>query len=240
MVTGAGRNIGAEIARLLAAEGARVAIVDVDRARAEAVAGAIGKAGGEAAAIVADVTSARQIAAMAEAVIGRWGRIDILVNNAAMTDNKTILEIDEEEWARVLAVTLTGPFLVTKCIAAHMVAAGRGGRIVNIGSTSGHRGRDRAIAYTAAKGGLVNLTRSMAVQLAPYDIRVNSVSPNKAGSAVGEDALDPNRPVANLMGRLATPAEVAKAVLFLVSEDAGFIAGENIFVDGGNMAIQAG
>jgi NAD(P)-dependent dehydrogenase (short-subunit alcohol dehydrogenase family) len=238
IVTGAGRNIGEAIAMLLADEGARIAVIDSDRTRGERTVAAITQAGGTAMALAADVSRSAEVAAAVEAVAARFGRIDILVNNVAISDNKTILDIDEAEWDRVIAVTLKGPFLMAQHVARHMIARGTHGRIVNIGSTSGHRGRSRAIAYSAAKGGVVNLTRAMAVQLAPHGIRVNSVSPNKTGSPVGRDAFDPTRPITNLVKRPGQPIETARAVLFLVSDDSSFIFGDNIFVDGGVMAME--
>jgi NAD(P)-dependent dehydrogenase (short-subunit alcohol dehydrogenase family) len=238
IVTGGGRNIGEEIAKLLAAEGARIAIIDMDRARGERVAGVITAGGGDAAAFVADVSSGAEVAATVKAIVARFGRIDILVNNVAISDNKGILEITEAEWDKVIAVTLKAPFLMAQQVARQMVAQGGGGKIVNIGSTSGHRGRSRAIAYSAAKGGVANLTRAMAVQLAPHGIRVNSISPNKTGSPVGRDEFDPSRPITNLVKRPGQPIEAARAVLFLVSDDSSFILGENIFVDGGVMAME--
>jgi len=123
-------------------------------------------------------------------------------------------------------------------VARQMIQQGGGGKIVNIGSTSGFRGRSRAIAYSAAKGGVANLTRSMAVQLAPHGIRVNSIVPNKTGSPVGKDEFDPTRPITNLVNRPGQPIETARAVLFLVSDDSSFIYGENIFVDGGVSAME--
>jgi NAD(P)-dependent dehydrogenase (short-subunit alcohol dehydrogenase family) len=238
IVTGGGRNIGAEIAKLFAAEGASVAIIDNDRGRGETIAGDIAQAGGTAAAIVADVSQGAAVEAAVAAVVKRFGRIDILVNNVAISDNKTILDITEEEWDRVIAITLKGQFLMGQHVAKQMVAQGPGGRIVNIGSTSGHRGRGRAVAYSAAKGGVANLTRAMAAQLAQYGIRVNSISPNKTGSPVGRAEFDPTRPVTNLLKRPGQPEETARAVLFLASEDSSFIVGENIFVDGGVMAME--
>jgi NAD(P)-dependent dehydrogenase (short-subunit alcohol dehydrogenase family) len=238
IVTGGGRNIGEEIAKLFVAEGARVAIVDMDKGRAEHVAGEISKAGGDAAAFVANVSSSREVADAVKAVVERFGRIDILVNNVAISDNKHILEITEEEWDRVIAVTLKGPFLMAKEVAKQMIAQNSGGKIVNIGSTSGFRGRGRAIAYSAAKGGVANLTRAMAVQLAPHNIRVNAVSPNKTGSPVGKDVFDPTRPVTNLVKRPGQPIETARAVLFMVSDDSSFVYGSNLFLDGGVMAME--
>ena len=156
-------------------------------------------------------------------VAGKWGRIDILVNNAAISDNKHILDISKEEWDKVIAVTLTGPFLMSQQVAKQMVAQGTArASIVNIGSTSGFYGRKRAIAYTAAKGGVANLTRSMAVQLAPHNIRVNGIVPNKIGSPVGKDEFDPTRPVVNLRGRPGVPLDLARAVLFLASDEFRF------------------
>jgi NAD(P)-dependent dehydrogenase (short-subunit alcohol dehydrogenase family) len=238
IVTGGGRNIGEEIAKLFAAEGAKVAIVDADRGRATQVVAAIAATGGEAMALVADVSKRGEVEAAVGDVVRRFGRVDILVNNVAISDNKTILDITEEEWDRVISVTLKSQFLMAQAVAKQMVAQGPGGRIVNIGSTSGHRGRSRAIAYSAAKGGVANLMRAMAVQLAPHGIRVNSISPNKTGSPVGRDEFDPTRPITNLVKRPGQPIETARAVLFLVSDDASFILGENIFVDGGVMAME--
>jgi NAD(P)-dependent dehydrogenase (short-subunit alcohol dehydrogenase family) len=240
IVTGAGRNIGEEISNTLASEGAKVAVVDLDKSRGGRVAAEIAKAGREAAAFTADVAIEADIAQVVAAVVERWGRIDILVNNAAISDNRNILDITKEEWDAVIAVTLTGPFLMSQHAARRMVAQGSGGKIVNVGSTSGFLGRSRAVAYAAAKGGVANLTRAMAVQLAPYKIRVNGVVPNKIGSPVGRDEFDPTRPVVNLVGRPGMPLDMARAVLFLVSDDSEFIAGNMLFVDGGVSAMMVG
>jgi len=240
IITGAGRNIGEETAKLLASEGAKIAVVDLDKVRGDRVAADIRKAGGEAMAFVADVASESDIDRLVKDVVGLWGKIDILVNNAAISDNKHILDITREEWDRVIAVTLTGPFLLSKYAAGQMVAQGRPGKIVNVGSTSGFLGRNRAIAYSAAKGGVANLTRAMAVQLAPHNIRVNGVVPNKIGSPVGKDEFDPTRPVVNLRGRAGVPRDLACAVLFLVSDDSDFVVGDMLFVDGGVTAMMVG
>ena len=237
IVTGAGRNIGEEIAKLFAAEGARVAVVDMDAGRGGRVAAEIRQSGGDAQLFLADVSRGSDVAELVRAVVARFGRIDILVNNVAISDNKHILDISEEEWDRVLAVTLKSQFLMGKHVAAQMVAQGTGGRIVNIGSTSGFMGRSRAIAYSAAKGGVANLTRAMAAQLAPHRIRVNAIVPNKIGSPVGKDEFDPTRPVPNMAKRPGDPKEAAKAVLFLVSDDSSLVYGANLFVDGGVSAM---
>jgi 3-oxoacyl-[acyl-carrier protein] reductase len=237
VVTGAGRNIGEAVARLFAAEGAKVAVVDLDRPRGERTVAAIKSAGGTAEPFVTDVAKASEVKALVKAVVERFGRIDILVNNVAVSDNKTILDITEEDWDRVMNVTLKSQFLMSKQVAHQMVAQGAGGAIVNVGSTSGWQGRRRAIAYSAAKGAIANFTRALAVQLAPHNIRVNAIVPNKIGSPVGRDEFDPTRPVENMLKRPGQPEEAAKAILFLVGDDSSFIIGENLFVDGGTMAM---
>ncbi len=237
IVTGAGRNIGEEIAVLFAQEGAKVAVVDMDEGRAGAVTDRIKGEGGEAVAVVCDVSDTEDITKMVATTADAFGAIDILVNNVAISDNKDIFELSEDEWRKTIDITLSSPFYVTKQVANWMVDNDRGGKVINIGSTSGFKGRPTALAYTAAKGGVFNLTQSLAVQLAPYGIIVNQVSPNMTGSPVGQEIFDRNRKVNNLVGRPGEPDEQAKAVLFLASDDASFIAGANLFVDGGTMAM---
>lgn len=240
IITGAGRNIGEETAMLLASEGARIAVVDMDKERGDQVAMQIKEAGGDAMGFVANIGSEADMRQLVQDVVKRWGKIDILVNNAAISDNKNILDITKEEWDKVIAVTLTGPFLLSKYVAMQMVEQGTAGKIVNVGSTSGFYGRKRAIAYAAAKGGVTTLTRAMAVQLAPYNIRVNGVVPNKIGSPVGKSEFNPERLVVNLRGRPGVPLDLARAVLFLVSDDSDFVVGDMLFVDGGVTAMMVG
>jgi 3-oxoacyl-[acyl-carrier protein] reductase len=240
IITGAGRNIGEDTAKLFASEGAKVAVVDNHQGRADKVAGDIVKANGTAAGFVADVSSEADVERLVADVTAKWGRIDILINNAAVSDNKHILQCSKEDWDRVMAVTLTGPFLMSRAVAKQMIAQQSGGKIVNVGSTSGFFGRSRAIAYTTAKAGVANFTRSLAVQLAPHRIRVNCVVPNKIGSPVGKDEFDPTRPVVNLAGRAGLPIDLARAILFLASDDSEFIVGDMLFVDGGLAAMMIG
>ncbi len=237
IVTGAGRNIGEAVASLFAREGARVAIADMDRSRAGAVADRINASHPGAAMVhIGDVSLKEGAQGMIAAVVSRFGQVDVLVNNVAITDRKTVLDLDEDEWDRVLRVTLTSVFLCSKYAARQMAKQGRGGNIVNMASTSGHRGRGNATAYTAAKGGVLNLTRSLAIQLAPHKIRVNSLTPNRIGSPVGEDTVRETGSVKNLIGRNGVPLDVAKAVLFLASDDAEFITAADLLVDGGALA----
>jgi NAD(P)-dependent dehydrogenase (short-subunit alcohol dehydrogenase family) len=240
IITGAGRNIGEATARLFAEEGAAVAVVDMDQKRGDKVTSAIAAAGGKARTYVCDVAQEDQIIATVKQAAADWGRIDILINNVAVSDNKHIFDITKAEWDRVLAVSLTAPMLFSKYAAKEMIAGGRGGKIVNVSSTSGRYGRSRAIAYTAAKAGVVNLTRSLAIQLAPYNIRVNCVVPNKIGSPVGKDEFNPDRKVVNLRNRPGEPIDLARAMLFLASDDSDFVAGSELFVDGGCAAMMPG
>ena len=239
IVTGAGRNIGERIAEVLAEDGAKIAVVDLDPGRADRTARKLADAGHEAQAFVADVSDNDAIQSLVAAVAERFGRIDILVNNVAVSDNRHVLEITEQEWDDTIRITLKAPFLMTKHVAHHMVDNGIAGKIVNIGSTSGYRGRGSACAYSAAKGGVANLTRSLAFQLAPHNIRVNSVSPNRTGSPVGQQVVDPDRYFKNLVNRAGVPDDTAQVVAFLCGDGASFICGENIFADGGVMAMEA-
>ena len=239
IVTGAGCNIGEEVAKTLAREGARVAVVDLDKGRGERVAGEINAANQDhALSIACDVSLSGDVDRAVKTVVQKWGGIDILVNNAASTDRKNIFEVSEEEWDRVIRVTLKSVFLCAKSVARAMIDQKRKGCIINITSTSGYVGRSDATAYGAAKGGVINLTRSLAVQLGPYGIRVNSVAPNRIGSPVGEDVVPENRIVKNLVGRSGTPKDVSNAVIFLCSDESDFITAADLLVDGGALAAR--
>ena len=237
VITGAGRNIGKATAKLFASEGARVAVVETHQGRGQSVVDEISHAGEDAILVLCDVSKSSDVQEMVKIVVARFGAIDILVNNAALTDHANILDSTEEEFDKVIAVSLKGPYLVTKYVAAQMVKQDRGGRIVNFGSTSGLVGRADGIAYAAAKAGVINMTRALAVQLSPYRIRVNCVVPNRSGSPVGfDDDVTGGRTFENLAGRLGTADDQAKAALFLVSDDSEFIYGHPLVVDGGVMA----
>jgi NAD(P)-dependent dehydrogenase (short-subunit alcohol dehydrogenase family) len=237
VITGAGRNIGKAMAKLFAAEGAKIAVVEMHEGRGQAVVDEIHKAGHEAMLALCDVSKSSDVQEMVNKVVRGFGGIDILVNNAALTDHANIFDSTEEEFDKVIAVSLKGPYLVTKYVAAQMAKQSRSGKIVNFGSTSGMIGRADGIAYAAAKAGVINMTKAMAVQLAPYHIRVNCIVPNRSGSPVGfDDDVTGNRTFENLAGRLGTAADQAKAALFLVSDDSDFIYGHPLVVDGGVMA----
>jgi len=238
IVTGAGRNIGEGIAHAFANEGARVAVVDVIGERAASVAAAINADHAAAAlGIACDVTAGEPVQAMLAQVVEAWGGVDVLINNVGVVDRQSILEVSEEEWDRVIRISLRSVFMTTKYVALRMVEQAHGGAIVNIGSTSGHRARPNATAYPAAKGGVLNLTRSLAAQLGPHGIRVNSITPNRVLTEAEPGAPTRATQVDNLVGRQVRPMDVASAAVFLASDEAGAITGTDLAVDGGVLAI---
>lgn len=240
LVTGTGPNIGRAIAATLAGAGATVLCNDIDAAATQATAEAVTDAGGKAFPLPFDVADRAAVRNSIEAAGKDHGIIDILVNNAALTVPKSILNVSYEEWTRIIDINLTGTFLCSQAVAQALVAAKKTGAIVNIASTSGHRGRTNAIAYCSSKGGVLNLTRAMAVDLAPHGIRVNSVSPTKTGLSVGALESTGIRTFDEIpLGRMGDPQDQANAVMFLASDRASFITGTDLCVDGGAICTWA-
>lgn len=242
IVTGGGQNIGRAIALRFASEGASVAVVDRDRARAEAVVGEIEAMGRRGLAVVADVAVEDEVIAGVDRVVDHFGDVHILVNNAAATINRPLLETSLDEWEYVIGVTLRSQFLFIRKVAGAMISKGHGGAIVCMASTSGHRGNVGKGAYPVAKGGVLNLTRVAAVELAPHGIRVNSVTPTQSGQPLGygyqEDVLERSGPARSIpLGRWGRPEDQANAALFLASDQAEFITGADLPCDGGLLAV---
>lgn len=236
IVTGTGPNIGGEIARTLAENGARLVCLDNRLDMAESTAKQITDAGGQAIAVSADITSPEDMEQLANRAVDAFGEINILVNNAGISPNGTLVDIPIEDWVATLNVILTGTFLCSRFVARQMIAQGKGGAIVNIASTSGHRGRAGAIAYATAKGGVLQLTRCMAMELAPYKIRVNSVTPNASGLSLATGKSREGTPPQAPIGRWGRTEDQAQAVLFMASKNADFITGTDLAVDGGVLA----
>ena len=251
LVTGTSPNIGGGIAEGLAAEGARLVCVDANPANAEDCAAAIRAAGGRALGVSCDVTEPRAVEALFERLAGEVGRVDLLVNNAAIFNQKGVLDMEHAEWARQLAVILDGAFLCTRAVASRLVAAGRPGSIVNVISTAGHQGQPGNVGYCTAKAGLLNFTRSVAMELATRGIRVNSVTPTATDPSESLDRAERwgrKRPSAGIaavfepfrrrvpMQQLPVPSDYARAVVFLASDDARFITGIDLRVDAGAVA----
>ena len=240
IITGAGRNIGRAMAERFAAEGAAIVVADNHEGRAAAVVDGIRAGGGRAVTAVIDVTREEGVAAMVARGVSEYGRLDILVNNVAATINKSVLDTTLEEWELVMNVTLRSAFLGIKHGARAMIEAGNGGAIVNVGSTSGHRGAKGKFAYAVAKAGVNNLTRAAAVDLSEHGIRVNTLTPTQTGSPVGQDDDIPDRgikPGGIPIGRFGRPMEQAAAALFLASDEASFVTGADLVCDGGLLAV---
>ena len=233
LVTGAARGIGLAIAERFIAEGTRVALVDVDGAAATAAAGQLGK---NALAIIADVTNTEDVERAVATPVERWGRLDIVVNNAGITGRSfPIWELSDEDWQRVIACDLTSVFLVCRAAIRHMLTAG-GGRIVNIASVAGKDGNPTLVPYSTAKAGVIGLTKALAKEVATKNIFVNAVAPAMIETELLQqmepatvDLLRSKIP----MGRLGKPAEVAALVAWLASDECSFSTGAVYDLSGG-------
>ena len=238
VVTGAGGGIGRAIAERFASVGARVAVNDVNEATAEATVAAIEADGGEAMAAAADVSNGGQVAVMIDSIVARFGTIDVLVNNAGLVGPMLhFFEADEAWWRRIVDVNLTGHFLVSHPTARIMAKAG-GGVIINMSSGGATQAHRAFTAYDATKGGIEALTHAMALDLGPYGIRVNALMPGSIDThgLSAEDRIIRGENVP--LGRIGEPYDMTGAALFLASDDAAYITGDVIKVDGGMTAQQ--
>jgi 3-oxoacyl-[acyl-carrier protein] reductase len=240
IITGAGRGIGKAIAEKFLREGARVLICDVVADRVPKAVADLSPLG-EIHGMPADVTDPAQVESLVQQALSLWDGIDILVNNAGIGIFEPFLETKLENWKRTLDVNLTGMFLLAQRVGREMVRAGRGGAIVNMASTNGLMGEKGLAAYNASKAGVILMTKTAAIELAPHNIRVNCVSP---GFILTELALEGGASedfikayIAKIpLGRYGKPAEVANLYAFLASEEASFITGESVVIDGGQLS----
>jgi NAD(P)-dependent dehydrogenase (short-subunit alcohol dehydrogenase family) len=247
LVTGAGSGIGRATAELFAAEGAAVAVVDLREDAAQETVAKIEAAGGRGMALAADVAIAADIAAVVERAVDQFGRLDVLYNNAGVGSSGSVADAAEDDWDRCFAVNVKGTFLTSRAAVPHLAADG-GGAIVNQGSVAALVAVANFAAYCAAKGAVVALTRSMAIDLAPQGIRVNVICPGTVFTPLMEPMLtargggDMDKGLAMTVakypiGRLGTPEEIAAIALFLASDGAAFVTGSTFTADGG-MTIQ--
>jgi NAD(P)-dependent dehydrogenase (short-subunit alcohol dehydrogenase family) len=246
MVTGAGQGIGKAVAAGFAAEGATVVAVDRNAATVTATAQELGDAGGVALARVVDVSVRADLDALVSWTIGELGQVDILVNCAGIHQTRGFLEIEEQDWDRIMGVNLRGLFFCSQAVARPMIER-RSGRIVHIASIAGKRASVHAMHYAASKAGIISLTQSMALALAPHGINVNAVCPGYVDTAMSRQseldweeqglALPGQRRQASLdqipLGRTTSPDELAALVLFLASDEAAYMTGQAINFTGG-------
>jgi NAD(P)-dependent dehydrogenase (short-subunit alcohol dehydrogenase family) len=243
IVTGAARGIGLAIAERLAAEGARVVLVDVTTDLGRQAEAGMREAGLDATFMQADITSRPEVEATGDRVFREFGRIDVLVNNAALFNPMAFFDVTEHDLAQVLEVNICGTFSVTQAVARRMVQAGRGGAIVNMSSITAAQGAPSLLAYSASKGAVSAMTRSMAIALAEHGIRVNAVAPGmistEATSDIGERDPDLYRLVLTRtpLRRLGEPREIAAVVAFMASDDAAYLTGQVVYPDGGRLAL---
>ncbi|BBK33381.1 NAD(P)-dependent dehydrogenase (short-subunit alcohol dehydrogenase family) [Stella humosa] len=238
VVTGAARGIGRACAERFAAEGAKVAILDIEDEAGKRTAAEIG-AKAEAAFFRCDVGIKEQVDATIDAVLERFGRIDVLINNAGIMRRYDFLDLPEEDFDAVIQTNLKSVFLCGQRVARHMVERGGGGAIVNMSSTSVIMTMPTISPYAASKGGISSLTRAMSLSLAPHKIRVNAIGPGTIVTELNRESLlsDPvsrDRILSRTpLGRFGTGADVAGVAFFLAGEDAGYMTGQTVYVDGG-------
>lgn len=251
VVTGGGIGIGQAISLRLAEAGASVMITDIDIDAANQSVNMISSLGGKAQAIRADARSGEDARKVMKATREAFGSLDILVNNAGIYPISPVMDTTEELWDRVLDINLKGPFVYAQAAAEEMIASGRGGRIINMASTDGLRPTGRLVHYNSSKGGVIMLTKALALELAPHKILVNAVAPGgiltpgtlqtqESIQAVTGKTLEemlteiaPKFP----LGRMGEPDDVARVVLFLASGASDYITGETLIVDGGYLLV---
>jgi len=237
-ITGGSQGIGQAIAALFAKEGAAIGVGDIDTDRATTVAEEIRAQGGRAFAMRLDVGESGQARDFVERIVAEFGRLDVMVANAGVSGSQSFLEHSEEHWHRVLRVNLHGVFYTCQAAARYMVAHG-GGRIITIASINGFRGVENLASYNVSKAGVVALTKTMAVELAQHNVFVNAIAPAQIDTRLtrGLSEEDARKRRARIpVGRYGQPDEVARAALFLASEEASFITGHTLAVDGGYLA----
>ncbi|MBN6191146.1 glucose 1-dehydrogenase [Aneurinibacillus sp. BA2021] len=244
IVTGGAGGIGRATCLALAAEGAAVAVVDLNAEAAEAVAAEIRDAGGTAVAVAADVSREPDIERVVATAVQEFGGVDVVFNNAGIIRRQTAVEIEVDEWDLVFGVNVRAIFLMCKHVVPVMEAAG-GGSIVNTGSGWGLKGGGRALSYCASKGAVVNMTRALAIDHGPAGIRVNSVNPGDVNTGMLRDearqlAQDADSFLAEAadrpLRRMGEPEEVAQAVVWLASDESSYVTGSALVVDGGGIA----
>jgi NAD(P)-dependent dehydrogenase (short-subunit alcohol dehydrogenase family) len=234
IVTGGAGGIGSEICNGLAADGLKVVIADYAKDAAEQIVAEIRRANGEATAVQVDVGDRQSVAKLIEQTLGKYGRLDYLLNGAGVMTRIPVIEMPEEEWDRVLRINLKGTFLCSQAVAKHMIPK-RQGRILSIASGRGIAGQARAAHYAASKAGIIAFTKSLAVELAPYDITVNAICPGATDTPMSRAGSTPEEfkrreEIPPLMDGLTRKDEIVGLVRYLLSEPARFITGQTLLL----------
>lgn len=238
IVTGGARGLGKTFCLALAKEGATVVVADIQEEGAQKTAEEIRKAGGHSTALRVDVTSEKDTLQMAEETVSQFGKIDALINNAALIygiTRKPFIEIPLDEWDRLMTVNLKGPFLCARAVFPTMKEQGKG-KIINLSSETAFTGSRHFVHYVTSKGGIISMTRSLAAELGPYGICINSVAPGFTDNEASRSVIDDisNYDVAPTpLKRLEQPRDLAGAIIFLSSDESDFITGQTLVVDGG-------
>lgn len=240
IVTGAGQGIGRIVALKLAQMGASVVIVDLDAGRSSAVTKEIEAAGGKAMSATIDLADKGQVDKMVEQTVEKFGRVDVLVNNAGWTQNRPFLEDTAEYWERIIAVNYKAPIYTCYAVIKHMQAAG-GGSIVNVASDAARVGSPRQCVYAGAKAAVIGFSKALVTEVSKLGIRVNVVSPSTTDTPLTREALTQDqidrRQKAIPLGRIGKPEDQANAILFFASDDSAYITGQILSVNGGSSRL---
>jgi glucose 1-dehydrogenase/3-oxoacyl-[acyl-carrier protein] reductase len=240
LVTGGSHGIGQAVVLRYAREGAKVALCGRGKAALEETVALIREQGGEALAFETDVSDKAQVDRLIDGIIEQWGRLDIVVNNAGICEVSPFLDITEDQWDRHMNINLKGAFLVSQRAAREMVRLGSGGSIIQMSSVNGIQAEGDQVHYNTTKGGMINLSMSMALELAEHGIRVNALCPGFIETRLTKPLIDNPPAIADYlrtvpMKRVGQPEEIASAALFLASDDSSYVTGTSMIVDGGQL-----
>ena len=244
IITGGGSGFGEVTGHLFAREGAAVMLADINSAAARAVAEAIQAEGGTASWAETNVSSSESAAALVKTTLAHFGQVDILFNNAGVEGFGSVIDAGEAAWERIFAVHVRGAFLCSKYTIPAMIKRGKGGSVINVSSVAGLVGLQNMAAYSAAKGAIISLTRSMAADFAQHNIRVNCIAPGTAMTPLGKRLIEndtPEKLAQRLsrypLGRFGEPEEIARSVLYLASDDSSYTTGTCLIMDGGLTSV---
>lgn len=240
LVTGGSHGIGQAVVLRYAREGAKVALCGRGKAALEETVALIREQGGEALAFETDVSDKAQVDRLIDGIVEQWGRLDIVVNNAGICEVSPFLDITEDQWDRHMNINLKGAFLVSQRAAREMVRLGSGGSIIQMSSVNGIQAESDQVHYNTTKGGMINLSMSMALELAEHGIRVNALCPGFIETRLTKPLIDNPPAIADYlrtvpMKRVGQPEEIASAALFLASDDSSYVTGTSMVVDGGQL-----